>query len=96
MERIEFDHRATRQHELDDHDKLRLFDRMLFELIGEDVAIALRRNFEGESTAEIAASLNVAESTMRTRMTRARTVLRRLKIYPREWAMREAARREPG
>ena len=72
---------------IDDKTKLDTWEALAYEAIGgEDVARALwRHHAEHESVRSIATSLDLSEATLRTRMNRARTVLRRLELLPTAW-----------
>ena len=72
---------------IDDSTKLQTWEALAYEALGgEDVARALwRHHSEHESVRAIAQSFDLSEATLRTRMNRGRTVLRRLGLMPVAW-----------
>lgn len=72
---------------IDDSTKLHAFDALFYEAIGgEDVATMMsRHHIDGVSYRTLAHEHDMPEATVRTRLARARTTLRRLGLMPVAW-----------
>lgn len=72
---------------IDETTKLSTWEALVYELLGgKDIACALwRHHHERESVRAIAESMQLAESSLRTQMSRARIAMRRVGIMPFQW-----------
>lgn len=82
---------------IDDTKKIEAFDALFYEVIGgQEVATMMsRHHIDGASYRTLAHEHDMPEATVRTRLARARTTLRRLGLMPIAWEKPPQAILEP-